>query len=323
MKHSLWDITKSIAVIATVIFIWFHGKAFIDAIGKPSVIQPPYRVDIDENAVKLASIQASDEAANRLRQEFEADKSKILAAWERDKRTMGERIDELGKIKAELVQTVELLKRNSDKTYTAKEGKEKLSYDFKIIRAKDANGDEFPVAWVMYYPNQTEDKRWKTGTYPLEFYTKVIETENKDGSFNRYAEVTLENNQMKETKGKEFSVKVKDVKWEKFEQSAKSFSWLNPRLGLSGIFTADIFAPSLDISLSSYGKTDVDMDWRFFIFSLGVASIDGGSEFAGAFSPVQWNFGRAVPLIENAFIGPAVAFVNQETSYGVSVSVPF
>lgn len=321
---SLSDITKSLAIIAVVGILYFFGASLLSFFKAPAVVQQPEVIRIDENAIKLAALQASNAMAEKLKVEFKEERSKILAAWEKDKKDTKEKLDELGKVNAKLSQSVNLLKRESDKTYVGKAGKKKLTYDFKIIRAKDAKGEEFPVAWAMYYPNQTPEKRWKTGTYPLEFYTKVIETENPDGSFNRYAEVTLENNQMKETKGKEFSVKLQDIKWAKYERTDKEWFLWNPRLGLSGIFTSDFFAPALDISFSSYGRTKVDMDWRFFILGLGVQDTEeSNTDLIFSFSPVQWNFGTKVPLINNAFVGPVIGWSDDGTSYGAVFSIPF
>ena len=97
----------------------------------------------------------------------------------------------------------------------------------KEIYSKDAKGNDIPIAWAMYFPNQDSDKKWKTGSYPLEYYTTVVESENKDGSFSRAAEAHIENNATKESKGKEYPIEITDFKWEKFERKEKSFSWWN------------------------------------------------------------------------------------------------
>jgi len=176
----------------------------------------------------------------------------------------------------------------------------------------------------MFHPNQPDqNKLWKTGTYPLEFDVNVIETEDKNGTFNRYAELNVENNQMKETKGNKYPVKITRLDWAKRELSTKSWSFWNPRIGLSGIFTNDFYAPALDLSIASYGKTDVDMDWRFLTVGVGVANMDDKSGVAFSFSPIQWNFGKAVPLIENAFVGPAVGWYDGQSSFGITLSIPF
>jgi hypothetical protein len=129
---------------------------------------------------------------------------------------------------------------------------------------------------------------------------------------------------MKETKGNLYPIKLTEVKWAKNKISHKSFSFLNPRLGLSGVFTNDFFAPTLDLSIASYGRTNVDMDWRFLTFGAGISNTDEeDDDFVFSFSPAQWNFGKAVPLINNAFIGPSIGWAGGNTSFGVSFSIPF
>lgn len=322
---SMLDITKSIGLMAVILLGWYYGHMYIKAISTSGTVQPPSKVEI-EYAIKLASITASDATAKKLKEEFELEKSKILATYEKDRKKTKETLDELGKVKAELKQTRDLLDRKSDAQYVAKdETKDKLSYEFKKIYSKDYEGAEFPTAWAMFHPNQTEDKFWKTGTYPLEYNIRVIETENPDGKFNRYAEVFVMNNQMKETKGKEFKLKVTDIKWEKFEQKEKQVSWWNPRVAFGGIINSDGVSTGLNISTTSYGRTKRDMDWRFFTFGLGAIKDDNGVwRGVASFEPLSWNVGNALPLIENVFVGP-VGSIDTDgiTNVGVQISIPF
>jgi len=113
--------------------------------------------------------------------------------------------------------------------------------------------------------------------------------------------------------------------WAKSEKNDKSFYLWNPRLGIGGLATNDFAAPKLDISLSSYGKTKRDMDWRFITLGVGYSNYESDNkDFIFEFSPAQWNFGNVVPLIENAFIGPSIGWVIPgNTSFGFSISVPF
>lgn len=322
MEFKIFDIAKTIALLTAVAFIWFHGQKLVDSLSAPTP-QPPQVVQIDENAIKLAAIQASNQMADKLRAEFEKERSSILEAFKEQRKKTQETLDELGKVKGELKQTRDLINTASDHSYTSEKNPENTQ-DFKKIYAKDADGDEFPIAWSIYYPFRDPEKQWKTGTYPLEFSVDVLETQNPDGTFNRYAELHVENNQMKETRGKRFKLRVTDINWQKYEQKEKSFFWWNPRLALAGSFTNEDIAPILNLSLSSYGKTKGDMDWRFFTF--GAGGIEDGTNWKAIFSlePFSWNFGKAVPLIDNIFVGPVFTIdTESEYGYGVQVSVPF
>jgi hypothetical protein len=322
MNWNVWDITKSLAIGAVVVFIWVHGNALISSFNQPAP-QPPQIIRIDENAVKLAAITASKQTADELRAQFKEEKSQILAEFERQRKETQERLDELGRVNLKLTQQVDLLNRSSDHTYTNVE-KPKTTHDFKKIYRKDPEGLRYPVAWSMYYPFQDEDKRWKTGLYPLEYTINVIETENKDGTFNRYAEAYVENNQMKETRGQRFKLPITDIQWAKYPQKEKHWFWWNPRLALGGAFTNEDISAQLNLSISSYGKTTGDMDWRFFTF--GVGGTKDGDDWKGVFSvePFSWNMGKPIPLIDNLFVGPIFTLdTESEQGYGLQISVPF
>lgn len=322
MEFKVFDITKGIAILATVAFLWYHSAAFMNFLNKPAP-QPPQIVRIDENAIKLAAITASKQTADELKAQFKEEKSQILAAFEEQRKKTKERLDELGKINIKLSQQVDLLNRTSDHSYTNKK-KPKYTHDFKKVYRKDPDGERYPVAWSMYYPFQEEDKRWKTGLYPLEYTINVIESENPDGTFNRYAEAYVENNQMKETKGKRFKLPLTDIQWAKYPQTEKHWFGWNPRLAFGGAFTTEDIAAQLNLSISSYGKTTGDMDWRFFTF--GVGGTKSGSDWKGVFSiePFSWNIGKPIPLMENLFVGPIFTLdTESEQGYGVQLSVPF
>jgi len=324
MQSTIFDLTKSIALVAVIGLGWYYGHMFFKQ-QTSETTKPPTKTEI-EYAMKLASITASNSTAEQLKKEFAAEKSKILEAYERDKKSTKETLTELGKIKAELKQTRDLLDRKSDVVYKPKEEEKlKTAYEFKKIYTKDAEGAEFPIAWSMFFPNQTEDKLWKTGTYPLEYNVRVIETENPDGKFNRYAEVFAMNNQMKETKGMEFKLKVTDIQWAVVEQKEKRLFWWNPRIALGGIVNPDGISTGLNISTTSYGRTKRDMDWRFFTFGLGVVK-DKYDSWRGvaSFEPVSFNIGTKLPLIDNLFIGLVGTIdTDSTTNVGVQISIPF
>ena len=57
--------------------------------------------------------------------------------------------------------------------------------------------------------------------------------------------------------------------------------------------------------------------------SIGGASKSNSTEAVFGLTPVQWNFGNVVPLIENMFLGPTMAWDTEgEMSMGVGFSIP-
>jgi len=314
-KWDIFGIAKTIALIVVMVFM-FNKWGDLMGMIKPTIPTPPQIIKIEDNAWRV-SFEASKIEIADLRKRLEKQNSKILQVVEE----RNEKIDEIGMITAKLEQTVRL-QQSSSHVYL--KGKITDHHFIKIYK-KASDGTEFPVAWAMFHPNQPDpNKLWKTGTYPIELKVNVIETEDKTGIYNRYVEVNAENNQMKETKGNSYPIKISDVKWVKNPLNTKSFSFLNPRLGLGGVFTGDYFAPSLDISISSYGKTDRDIDYRFLVLGIGIGNDDeGDSDVIFSFTPAQWNFGTVIPIVKNAFIGPTFAWGEEGTSFGLNFSIPF
>ena len=337
VNTSIWDITKSVSAIALVVFIMYYGKEFIDSFKPNKEIPPAVLIQLDENKVMLQNLMANDYAAKALikqLQDAKGEQAEFLKYVMAENKKKNAQLEEVGVVVAKLDRTVTKLReeasvaKEAPKTGDASEDarRNKLTYEMKEIYSKDAKGNEIPIAWAMYFPNQDSDKKWKTGSYPLEYYTTVVESENKDGSFSRAAEAHIENNATKESKGKEYPIEITDFKWEKFERKEKSFSWWNPRLGLGLTTTNNDIAPKLDFSIASYGKTSVDMDWRFLTF--GVGAVQSGSNNSwktiGSFEPFSWNVGKVLPLIKNMFIAPTVTYDSDaEISIGAGVSIPF
>lgn len=315
-KWDIFSIAKTIALIVVIIFV-FNKWGDLMSVFKPVpfIPTPPQIIKIEDNAWRV-SFEASKVQIADLRRQLEEQNSRILQVV----KDRNEKIDEIGMITAKLEQTVKLQQASS---HVYLKGKVTDHHFIKIYK-KASDGAEFPVAWAMFHPNQPDpNKLWKTGTYPMELSVNIIETEDKTGIYNRYVELNAENSQMKETKGNLYPIKLTGVKWAKNELNTKSFSFLNPRLGLSGIFTSDFFAPAIDLSLSSYGKNEIDMDWRFFTFGIGASTSDNNSDIAFVFTPAQWNFAKVVPLIHNAFVGPAIGWCDGDASFGATFSIPF
>lgn len=313
MKLDFWGITKSVALVGIVVFVYLNFDKFLDKFGNDSPPPEPQIIKIEDNAL-LIKLAASDAKVKELKEELDKKDSLLLNYVKKN----NEKIDEIGIIQAKLEQTVKLQQASA---HVYLKGKV-TDHHFAKIYKKASDGTEFPVAWAMFHPNQPDpNKLWKTGTYPLEFNVDIIETENKEGTFNRYAEINIENNQMRETRGNKYPVKINRLDWAKQERNDKSFSWFNPRLGFAMELTSHVAAPALDISLSSYGRTDTDMDWRFFEFAIGGTS----DEVIFGFTPLSWNLGTVIPIVENAFIGgPSVVWSSDgDVSYGFKFSVPF
>lgn len=124
------------------------------------------------------------------------------------------------------------------------------------------------------------------------------------------------------TDGKTYNLDIDDAKL--VEQLPESkFSWWNPKFYISigdgvGISNAknNVFA-GLYFSPFSYGQTKLKPNFIFFQFGPNT----NGSSLGFAVSPVQWNIGEYLKIINNTYIGPDVFWINNTFYLGGSLSV--
>jgi len=222
------------------------------------------------------------------------------------------KINDIGKSIAELKVVISKNKK-SDHIYKEDTGDANEQY-FKMIYSKDTDGNEYPLAWAIF---KYKDKKFTTGIVPeWELNSQIVLTEGKENE--AIFETWFENNSRKETKGKKYPLKLNSVEWIRREIKNKSFM-MNLRLSLSGIITMEDIYPVLDLSLFSYGKTKIDMDWKFISFGIG-----GSNNLKFDFTPVEWNVGKILPLINNLFIGPTIETdMYFDYTFGIKGAVPF
>ena len=326
-KISILDITKSLALIGLIGFLWFHGSNFINSFGNNNA-NNEILSKLSQNEIVLRNLVASNSGAKEFIKRLNAENGQqadLLLKVKQDNKSNDSKIDEVGVVIGKLKQQVNLLEKKSDHVYKpTNTNLQEQEFYFKKIYSTDEDGKKFPIAWVQFFPKKSDGDRWVTGNYPIEYHVTLVETESDDGNLNRYAEMHVENNQMKETKGEEYKVNLTNLEWEKFEKKDKKFHLWNPRLGLGASFTDKSIAPGLDLSISSYGRTKRDLDWRFIVFGIGITDDEDGVDGILSVEPVSWNFGNVLPLVENMFIGPAVT-MDTELNYGVGLklSIPF
>ena len=301
-----------IFIIILIGFMCFFSYQYImdKYFSKP--LPPPPKEERIAADIYMAQIVESNKLL-QLRME-EMDKRTVEYAHQNELKIM-----QLGKIIANIKPNVEI-KVQSDKTYDNKRD-DKLDYEFRKIYQKDTNGKEYPIAWVMYYPNRDASERWKTGTYPIEFHEKIVVTKDKGGTESSIAQAWIENNTMKETKGQQFPIDVKSVDWVKREaDNPKSFMF-NMRTSMGMVMSSEIY-PAIDLSFFSYGRSKRDMDWKFLEFGLGKSN----DSVMLHFSPIQYNWGGKIPLVENLFTGPYIGLgdsLDKTLVYGMGANIPF
>lgn len=262
--------------------------------------------------------------------------------------------DELAKLKKENAEMVALIKQNGEKITNIgnvnTKYNEQLSADLKkatehaygvgsgdineqyftkiFAKEKNTAGEivQIPVGWAIFYPNKPADEQWKTGAYAIEYKTKVVQSEQKDGQTNTYLESWAENNKDNDSVGKKLPLDIQLAEFTQVRIEDKEFQWWSPHIslnidtGFSNTLESKVGA-GLSFSLSGYGRTVNDLDFRFINF--GISKTDKDLYFK--FEPVNYNVGQKIPLISNTFIGPYVGYSvdTKNYVYGLSLSVPF
>jgi len=309
-KHNLFDIAKTAFLVVCAIFIFTKASAFLDRMGTGNLTETQY-TRIAENIMK-AQVVENDKAFKLMMKEFKTDKSELL-------KNTNKKINELGKIVGRLDSSIAEMKKEDLIVIESPEDPKKKVVIIPLDR-ESADGEKIPTGNMYYNPNMDKvEDRFTHYAMPLEFHVGILMTEKEDGSYDRMVELNVESPYIKKYKGKKFKMKVKDFKWAKRKITDKKFRF-HTRLGFGANFTTDDFTPAIDVSFFSYGRTKVDMVWRFLTFSL---SGDKDVVSIGV-TPVSYNLGKVVPLIENMFIGPSVNIDDTgETKYGIGISIPF
>ena len=316
VETSLFDIVKSIVLLSLVVFTFIHTpKMFNDYIVTNNKVDETIIANIARN-VSVATIAESNKDVKVLIKLMTEQNSVALEAI----KASNERIDELGQITATMSGKVDWLS-NYDKFTDTEGGTRDL--EEVIVKFDATDGNKYPVATVRLSPNIEGEERWSIEPHDLQFKTNIIETTDDDGNPKRYAEAWVENHWS--TLGKEadgsytkFPVDLKITNWAKRVDKDKKF-WYNPRLGFTGI-ASDTMAVGLHLGLFSYGTTKADSDWQFMSFGLA-ASNDTELAF---FTPVKYNIGKPLPLMDNLFIGPT-GYLDSDSDYnfGISISTLF
>lgn len=186
-----------------------------------------------------------------------------------------------------------------------------------VIKKQLSDKSEIPWSWAMYSPNIEGAEKWTTGTYPIKLHTKIALGENDDRS-DAYVEAYMTSDIFQADKGKKFPIDIDSVSWVEKPPKEKSFMF-NPRLSLGVNIANDPF-PSLEASMFSYGRTEVDMDWRFLGVGFGVSS-----EHSYLFvAPAEYNVAKHLPFVKNLFFSPFVGIdEDSNTIWGAQLQVPF
>lgn len=162
-----------------------------------------------------------------------------------------------------------------------------------------------------------EPKPWTLEVYPREYSVSTVIARDDNDKITTYHKFQIS------TQGKSYSVPIKSDFIEQTPTESKfRFS---PRLNLGVEIGARVYPlpeaegiPNLSVSLFSIGKSKNDPNWQILKLGAGVAVHHPA--FTGIITPVTYNLGHHLPLMNNLHIGPSF-IVDTTTSVGVTFGI--
>ena len=138
-----------------------------------------------------------------------------------------------------------------------------------------------------------------------------------------YHEIATVNKTRPELLDKKFKLKITSSTFKQTLSSNREFYWWAPHLDLSvdNLVTFPYsdgrysLGASLGISISAFGRTKNDNDWRFL--RLGVGFTTNKDWFLSA-TPVQYNLGRYIPLVSDLWLSAGAVY---DGGWGAMISI--
>lgn len=172
---------------------------------------------------------------------------------------------------------------------------------------------EVPIGKVGFA--SWEKNPWSLKLYPREYSSTVVLGMDADGRHYVYSKLVIESN------GKKYSIPIRESRM--VEKYPEDSLFLSPRLylGFDGGITLNKeveqeFFPSLNFNFLSYGKTKINPTWTFATVGLGYGI--NSEDALLAITPITYNVGNHLPMIQNLHIGPAIAMnLNGFDQFGI------
>lgn len=182
-----------------------------------------------------------------------------------------------------------------------------------VLREPFADGTQVPFGSVEFHA--WEPKPWNLSVIPRQYTLVTVLGQDEDGRHYAYNKFTIKT----PSDGKSYSVKIDKAEFK--EELPESKFRFSPRLYLGVDVGATVYPtpqaeviPNLEVALFSYGKTKVNPSWTFL--GLGVGYGTQAKALDVVLSPVNYNVGQHLPLVENLHIGPTISV---DTTGGVSI----
>lgn len=182
-------------------------------------------------------------------------------------------------------------------------------------------GADAAVPWGKVSYTEQEPHPWSVEVFPRGYSVVVVDTVDEEGNRSEYSKFTVD------VQGKQYVVPITTAK------SYQDREEPSLRFNLKPFFGGDIGAkanppvalevtPVVQLSLLTYGKGQTLPDWTFANLGLGYATQMRSLLFA--LTPIAYNVGKPLPLLDNLYIGPTVGMdlaKNVVVSFGLRVEL--
>ena len=150
-----------------------------------------------------------------------------------------------------------------------------------------------------------KDKPWSIDILPRTYHVNTVLGQDKEGRHYVYNQMQIE------ADGKKYKVPIKQAQFkEVYPESSFHF---NPKINL-GVDVGAVVSkphaevvPDLEVSLFSYGRTKTNKDTEWTFLGIGAGYGTQTQAFDVVLTPVNYNLGQHIPLIESLYVGPTLS----------------
>lgn len=164
-------------------------------------------------------------------------------------------------------------------------------------------GVDVPIGSVGF--SAWEENPWSISILPRKYQVSTVLGVDEDGRHYVYNQMQIE------ADGKKHKIPIEQAEYQQvYPESEFHF---NPKVHLGvdvGAVVTDTRAeviPNLQVSLFSYGRTKVNKDTEWSFLGVGVGYGTQSQTFNALVTPVNYNLGQHIPLIESLHVGPTIS----------------
>ena len=163
-------------------------------------------------------------------------------------------------------------------------------------------GLEVPIGDVTF--EVWKEKPWTVNILPRKYHVATVLGQDEDGRH------YIHNKMHIEADGKKQVIPIEQAEFQEVYPES-SFRW-NPKIHLGvdvGAVISDTRAevmPNLQLSMFTYGRTKTNEDTEWSLLGIGAGFGTQGQTFNAVLTPVNYNLGQHIPLVESVHIGPTI-----------------